>query len=64
MTQEQQNFKECTICYGQIDVQFHPTTEAVIWSEGHNAEPVTSGRCCSKCNLLYVIPQRLSQARI
>ncbi len=25
---------------------------------GHNAEPVSSGRCCNDCNYNYVIPER------
>lgn len=26
---------------------------------GHNAEPVSAGRCCETCNVLRVIPERM-----
>lgn len=29
------------------------------WSQGNNAEPVASGRCCDECNAGIVIPARL-----
>lgn len=29
------------------------------WSQGNNAEPVNSGRCCDECNMGVVIPARL-----
>lgn len=32
-------------------------------SFGHNAAPVTSGRCCDECNATKVIPARLKLAR-
>tara|TARA_R100000458_G_C8229191_1_gene211398 strand:+ start:221 stop:421 length:201 start_codon:yes stop_codon:yes gene_type:complete len=32
----------------------------VYWSEGHNAQPVTNGRCCDDCNDQVVIPVRIS----
>jgi len=37
----------CSICSGELDTKF-----------GHNAEPVTKGRCCSRCNNTIVIPCR------
>ena len=46
----------CSICGLAIDIQIGG------WSEGHNAEPVNSGRCCSDCNAMVVIPRRLTQA--
>ncbi len=42
----------CSICSGEIEVQVHG------WDKGHNAYPITDGRCCSDCNHLVV------QARI
>lgn len=27
---------------------------------GHNAYPVVEGTCCSKCNMVYVIPARIN----
>ena len=39
---------ECSICKCDIDDKF-----------GHNADPVNSGRCCGRCNTMYVIPTRI-----
>lgn len=49
----------CAICEGNIDV--HRNDEGkVIWTEGHNAEPVVeNGRCCDYCNTHVVIPVRI-----
>lgn len=44
---------QCSICKTEI------STESSGWSEGHNASPVTDGRCCSPCNQKIVIPARL-----
>jgi hypothetical protein len=43
----------CCICLREIDVEING------WSEGHNAEPIEKGRCCSECNTLLVVPERL-----
>jgi len=43
---------KCTICKGDI-----PTVHG--WSQGNNAEPVASGRCCDHCNQTIVVPTRL-----
>ena len=53
--QEDTNMKDCVICGEGIDVQLHG------WADGHNAEPVKDGRCCSSCNSTVVIPARLKQ---
>lgn len=45
---------KCSICGNPIDIQFNG------WTEGHNAEPVNSGRCCTACNDMVVIPARLN----
>ena len=29
----------------------------------HNAEPVTDGRCCDACNLMVVVPRRISDMK-
>ena len=49
---------KCSICEEKIDEQVIKNTKQVYWTEGHNAEPVNSGRCCSKCNAEVVIPKR------
>lgn len=52
------DFLECTICGG--DIEHHKTPEGkVFWTEGHNAHPITDGRCCDTCNNKSVIPARL-----
>ena len=48
----------CSICGNKIEVE--PTG----WIYGHNAAPVTNGRCCSACNYLIVIPVRMSYRKI
>ena len=53
------DFLECTICGGDIEHQMTPTGE-VFWTEGHNADPITDGRCCDTCNVTAVIPARLA----
>jgi hypothetical protein len=50
---------ECSICKEEIKKQVNPETGKVFWDQGHNAEPVNSGRCCDKCNYTVVIPKRL-----
>ncbi len=42
----------CSICEGPIEPHG-------AWLEGHNAQPVTDGRCCAVCNSTVVIPIRL-----
>ena len=42
----------CSICKIEIEVEEHG------YCEGHNAKPVTDGRCCSVCNIEVVIPTR------
>lgn len=44
----------CSICFDQI-----PVHQPHGWDEGHNAEPVNTGRCCDTCNDKVVIPARL-----
>ena len=30
--------------------------------DDHNAEPISSGRCCNSCNEKFVIPVRIKEA--
>ena len=49
----------CSICSGPLDVKRTPDGK-VYWTQGENAEPVNSGRCCESCNFAVVLPARLS----
>tara|TARA_R100001082_G_scaffold52792_1_gene28790 strand:+ start:1183 stop:1386 length:204 start_codon:yes stop_codon:yes gene_type:complete len=49
---------KCSICKGEIDRQ-HLHGD-IYWDEGHNAQPINDGRCCTKCNCNIVIPYRIS----
>lgn len=55
--------KICSICFGDIDIQYHPITGEMYWDVGHNAEPVNSGICCSRCNQEVVIIARLNNIK-
>ena len=54
---------KCCICNDEIDVQVHPDTGQVLWDQGHNAQPVRDGRCCSTCNYTIVLAARLHDLR-
>lgn len=47
----------CSICGNPIDVQTY--RNRIVWTQGHNAQPVNDGRCCSYCNDTVVIPRRI-----
>ena len=47
---------ECKICGKEILMDADGK-----WDGGHNAEPITEGRCCEKCNDTVVIPMRLRE---
>ena len=47
---------KCVICKNEIGVQQSG------WKDGHNAEPVKKGRCCSECNVEVVVRERLALA--
>ena len=49
----------CCLCDGEIEVQ-RSETGAVVWSKGHNADPLADGRCCSTCNSERVLPERIT----
>lgn len=50
----------CSICNGEIDPQINPATGEVFWTQGHNAEPINNGRCCTTCNTTKVVPTRIA----
>ena len=39
---------DCSICKDDIRDKF-----------GHNAEPINNGRCCTMCNMTFVVPRRI-----
>ena len=41
------------------ELQRDPSTGEVFWKEGHNADPLSEGRCCDTCNITKVIPARI-----
>jgi len=45
---------KCSICTSKIDVQ------ANGFEGGHNAFPISNGRCCTRCNDNEVIPMRIA----
>tara|TARA_Y100000022_G_C13096253_1_gene304694 strand:+ start:210 stop:482 length:273 start_codon:yes stop_codon:yes gene_type:complete len=45
---------KCSICTSEIDVQ------ANGYEGGHNAFPISNGRCCTKCNDTEVVPMRMA----
>ena len=49
----------CSICKEKIDEQFTKNANKVYWTEGHNAEPINDGRCCTSCNNAVVVPYRI-----
>jgi hypothetical protein len=51
---------KCSICKEEIDIQYTPEGKP-FWTEGHNAEPINNGRCCTNCNETVVIPARMRQ---
>ena len=48
---------ECSICNGSIAITMTSPKDTCF--QGHNAEPVNDGRCCSACNTTVVIPARM-----
>lgn len=47
---------ECSICLAPVHEHSH--NGEVYWSGGHNAQPITDGRCCDSCNTYIVLVQR------
>ena len=54
----------CSICKEKIDEQIIKNTNKVYWTEGHNAEPINDGRCCTECNNNVVIPFRVLKSAL
>ena len=50
---------KCSICTSEMDKQYTQNGE-MYWDQGHNAMPISSGRCCTKCNDTEVIPMRMA----
>lgn len=46
----------CSICHGSCE-PWYPGSDGY----GHNAEPINHGRCCSACNDMVVIPERIKR---
>lgn len=44
---------ECSICGDKLSKDING------FSNSHNPEPVTDGRCCDECNLKVVLPYRI-----
>ena len=53
---------KCSICHEKIDGHVNQFTNKVYWTEGHNAQPINNGRCCTICNDTIVVPVRLTRA--
>tara|TARA_Y100001938_G_scaffold135396_1_gene196986 strand:+ start:621 stop:809 length:189 start_codon:yes stop_codon:yes gene_type:complete len=53
---------KCSLCDGEIE-KFRSPDGVVYWDEGHNAEPLSNGRCCGICNTTKVIPARIFMMR-
>tara|TARA_A100001391_G_scaffold203843_1_gene197318 strand:- start:2999 stop:3355 length:357 start_codon:yes stop_codon:yes gene_type:complete len=47
----------CVLCKDALDVLYR--NGVAIWTDGHNAEPLSVGRCCNFCNDTKVKPARL-----
>ncbi len=53
---------KCSICSVPLPVdELNWETGKHDWDQGHNAKPVTDGRCCNDCNHLYVKPARIAR---
>lgn len=53
---------KCSICGGHIHLH-RDENGKVYWEHGHNAQPITNGRCCDTCNRDVVIPARINRIR-
>jgi len=49
----------CSICNESMERALVRSPKA--WAEGHNAQPINNGRCCSTCNMIVVIPARIKE---
>ena len=47
---------DCCICGCGIEIDMVTNNNADgVWSDGHNAEPITEGRCCRRCYGEFVV---------
>ena len=54
--------KTCVICSQPIGVDKLYDEYGILrgtWDGGHNAEPISQGKCCEPCNDEIVTPERL-----
>ena len=56
--------EKCSICDEPLDVMISHKSKNILWDQGHNAEPINDGRCCTSCNYSVVTPTRLKLAII
>lgn len=53
---------KCSICNYEIEKKYMINMdgeEVMYWDNGHNAQPITDGRCCDICNDVVVLPIRM-----
>ena len=53
----------CVICKNEIDKQYN-ADGVMYWDQGHIAEPLATGRCCTNCNNEIVTPQRITDMQM
>lgn len=53
----------CVICKKEIEKQYTPDG-VMYWDQGHNAQPISDGRCCTSCNDNVVLPDRLTEMKM
>ncbi len=54
----------CSICNEDIKglvIHHKDGHPEVLYEGGNSAEPINNGRCCDKCNLTKVIPERIKK---
>ena len=54
---------KCSICNKDILGDVVTDSEGlqkVVFSKGHNAQPINDGRCCDRCNEDIVVPHRIA----
>ena len=53
---------KCCLCGGDIAPQID--FQGNIFYRGHNAQPLSNGRCCDTCNYTKVLPARMNKGEI
>ena len=55
----------CGMPFPSIKIEEHKNAEGIVyWTEGHNAQPISDGRCCDRCNEDIVIPHRIADMMV